>query len=58
MLLIRKVREIEHHDAASSEISADEFRDKHLPEWTKHGLTTVENATKADMVKVIAESDM
>ena len=50
------VREIEHHDVASSGIFADEFRDKHLWEWTTQALITLEEATEAYMVEVIATS--
>jgi hypothetical protein len=48
------VREIEHHDVVSSGIFADEFPDKHPHQWTKHALITLEEATEAYMVEVIA----
>ena len=52
----RTVREIEHHDAVSSRIFADEFPDKHPREWTKQALITLDEATEAYMVEVTAKS--
>jgi len=52
---VRTVREIEHHDVVSSGIFADEFPDKHLREWTKQALITLEEAMEAYMVEVTAE---
>ena len=40
----------------SSGIFADEFPDKNPREWTKQGLITLEEATEAYMVEVIAAS--
>jgi len=51
-------REIEHHDVVSSGILDDGFCDKHPQEGTKQASTTVEDATEAYIVEVIAESDM
>ena len=53
---VRTVREIEHHDVVSSGIFADEFPEKHPREWTKQALFTLEEATEAYMVEVIAVS--
>jgi len=38
-------------------ILRDEFHDKHPGEWTKKGSITLQEATEAYMVQVIAESD-
>jgi len=54
----RTVCEIEHHEVVRAGIFADEFCDKNPREWTKQALTTLEDATEAYMVEVIAESDM
>jgi len=54
--LVPTVREIEHHDVVSSGILADEFGDKCAREWTKKALNTLEKATEAYMVEVIADS--
>ena len=51
---VRTVREMEHHDAASSGIFEDAFPDKHPREWTKLALITLEEATEAYMVEVTA----
>jgi len=53
---VRAVREIEHHDDVSSGICADIFGDKLPREWTKKALNTLEEATEAYMVEVIADS--
>ena len=50
------VREIEHHNVASSGIVADEFPEKHPQERTKQALITLEEATEAYIVDVIAAS--
>jgi len=36
----------------------EEFRDKNPPQWGWQALTSLEDATEAYMVEVIAESDM
>jgi len=54
--IFRTVCNIEHHDVISSGISVYEFPDKHPCEWTKQALITIEKATEAYMVDVIAES--
>jgi len=54
--LVCTVCEIEHHDFVSSGIFADEFREKDTWEWTKQVLFTLEEATDACMVEVIAAS--
>jgi hypothetical protein len=56
MAVVSTVRKIEHHDVVSSEIFADEFGDKRLREWTKQALITLEEATEAYMVELIAKS--
>ena len=53
---VRTVCEIEHHDVGSSRIFADEFHDKHPQEWTEQALITIEEATEAYRVDVIAAS--
>jgi len=53
---VRTFREIEHHDVISSGIFAEQFRDKHSWGWTKQALITLEEATEAYMVEVIAAS--
>jgi len=55
---VRTVRKIEHHDEVSAGIFAHEFSDKNPQEWTREGVTTLQDATKAYMVEVIAESTM
>jgi len=55
---VRTVREIEHDDVACYGIFADKFSDKNPRKWTKQDLTTVEDATEAYMVEVMAESYM
>jgi len=55
MAFVCTVREVEQHDVVSSVIFADEFPDKHPPEWTKMALITFEEATEAYMVEVTAE---
>jgi len=50
------VCEVEDHNVVSFGIFADEFCDKHSREWTKQALITLEEATEAYMVEVIAES--
>jgi len=44
---VRTVRHIEHHDAVSSGILADECPDKHPRECTKQALITLEKAADA-----------
>jgi hypothetical protein len=50
------VREIEHLDVVGSGMFAGEFRDKRPREWTKPAVITLEEATEAYMVEVIAET--
>jgi len=50
------VREIEHHEVVRLGIFTNEFHDKCPREWTKHASITLEEATEAYMVEVIAES--
>jgi len=52
---VRTIREIEHHDAVSSAISADAFPDKYPHEWTKQALISLADATDEYMVEVTAE---
>jgi len=47
---------IAHHDVVSSRTFADEFLDKHPQEWMKQMLITLEEATEAYMVELIAKS--
>jgi len=54
--VICTVREVEHHDVASSGIVTNESPDKHPCECTKQTLIIVEEATEAYIVKVITES--
>jgi hypothetical protein len=56
MPFLRTVREIEHHDIVGAGIFADVFRDKRPREWTKQALITLEEATEAYMVEVLAET--
>ena len=56
--LIRTVHEIECHDVVSLAIVRDKVSDKLPREWTKQALTTLEDATEAYMVAVIAKSDV
>ena len=56
--IVRTVRETENHDVVSAGIFAEEFIDKNPREWTKQALTTLEDATEAYMVEVMAESNM
>jgi hypothetical protein len=49
------VRQIEQYDVVSSGTFVDEFPDKCPREWTKQALITLEDATEAYMVEVIAE---
>ena len=53
---VRTVRDIEQHDVVSSGMFAHEFPDKNPREWTKQDFITLEEATEAYMVEVIAES--
>ena len=53
-----KVVDIAHHDVVSAGTVAHEFGDKHPWEWTKKDSTTLEDATEAYMVEVIAECDI
>jgi len=53
---VRTVRDIEHQDVVSSAIFADGFGDKHPQEWMKKALNTLEEATEAFVVEVIADS--
>jgi len=46
---------MEHYHVVSSGIFADEFPDKYPREWTKQALITLEEATEAYMVEVLAE---
>jgi len=50
------VCDIELHDDVSSRNFADEIPDKHPHEWMKQALITLEEATKAYKVEVIAKS--
>jgi len=52
----RTVREIDHHNVVSSGIFADKFGDKRRRECTKKALNTLEEATEANMVEVVADS--
>jgi len=52
----RTVCEIEHYDDVSSRIFADEFPEKHPQELTKEASITLEKATEAHIVEVIAKS--
>jgi hypothetical protein len=49
------VHEIKHHDVVTSGIFADNFADIHPREWTNQAVNTLEEATEAYMVEVIAE---
>jgi len=49
------IRNIEYHATVIAGIFVDEFRDKHLPEWTKQAVFNWEEAMEASMVEVIAE---
>jgi len=53
---VHTVRKIEQHDVVSSGILSDDFPDKHQRQWMKHALITLEKATEAYMVEVLAES--
>jgi hypothetical protein len=53
---VHKLCETEYHDFVSSGIFAHEFPEKHPREWTKQALITLEEATEAYMVVVIAAS--
>jgi len=53
---VRTVRTINHYDVVSFAIFSDKFPDKHPHEWTKGGLITLEEATEAYIVEVIAVS--
>ena len=50
------VHKINDPDVQSSGIFTDEFHDKHPREWTKQASITLEEATEAYMVEVIAAS--
>jgi len=52
------VREIELPDVVICGIFTDEFLYENPREWTEQALITLEHATEAYMVEVIAESDM
>jgi len=54
MEFVHTVSEIEYHDVVSSGIFTEEFAEKHPREWTKQALITLEEATKAYMIEVIA----
>jgi len=54
--VVRTVHEIELHDAVSSGIFEDEFRDKHPCEWMKEAFMMFEEGTDAYRVEVIAKS--
>jgi len=54
----RTVHEIEHHDVISSGIFGDKFITKNPREWTTQASTTLEDATEASMVEVLAKTDM
>ena len=51
-----KVPKIKYHDVVSGGIFADEIPDKHPSELTKQASITLEEATEAYMVEVIAAS--
>jgi len=57
-VFIRTVRKITHDDVVSSGILVDESNNKLSREWTKQSFTTLEDATEAYMVELIAESHM
>jgi len=57
MTFVYTVRENEHHDVVSAGILADQSPDKRPHEWTKQALSTLDEATEADMVEVTAEFD-
>jgi hypothetical protein len=56
MPFLRTVRKIEHHDIVGAGIFADEFCDKRSRMWTKQALITLEEATEAYMVEVLAQT--
>ena len=53
---IRTVGDIEHHDVVNSVIFADKSRDKYPRRGVKHALITLEKATEAYLVEVLAKS--
>jgi len=50
------VLDIKHHDVVGSGIIPDKFHHKYLRQWMKQALLTCEEATRAYMVEVIAQS--
>ena len=56
--LVRTVHEIEQHEVISSGIFTERFSDRNSWERTKRAITTLEDATEAYMVEVMAESNM
>ena len=54
--LIPTIRKIKHHVVVSARMFADDYRDKHPRECTKHTLVTWEVAVEANMVQVVAKS--
>ena len=56
--VICTVCKIVPHDVVSSWIIADDYGDLLPWEWVKQSSTTVEDATPANMVELIAESHM
>jgi len=55
---VRTVCEIEHHNVGNSGILEDEFSDKNPREWTKEAVATLQDATEAYMVEVMAKCNM
>jgi len=53
---IHTVSKIERHDVVHSVPFVHEFADMHSREWTKQALIILEEAAKACMVEIIAES--
>jgi hypothetical protein len=53
---VSTVPNIEHHNVVCSGISPDEFRTKHPREWTEQAVITLEEATEAYTIEVIAAS--
>jgi len=57
MAFVHAVREIEHHDVVSLGMFGDKSCDQAPLEWMNQALITREEATKAYMMELIAESD-
>jgi hypothetical protein len=55
MAFVRTVRQIKYHDVVNSGILGDEFPEKYPCERMKQALITLEEATEAYMVDVIAK---